>query len=172
MQSAGGHIVVVTDTSVLVNFLRIDRMDLIGCHSSRFVITDHVAAEISDYYPEQQARLEAALAAGIIAQISVSGDIELGLFRDLNDTRRLGPGESAAIAYAIANDHALAIDDRAAAGQARRLKPNLVVLGTQDIIVHLIRAGDIALDEADQIKDTWATQHRFRLTIDSFRNLL
>jgi hypothetical protein len=169
---AEDSIVVVTDTSVLVNFLRIDRMDLIASHSSRFVITDHVATEITDYYPEQQERLDRALAAGVIEQLSVSGEIELGLYGALSATGRLGPGESAAIAYAIANDHALAIDDRAAVNQARRLKPDLVVLGTQEIMVHLIRDGAIALDEADQIKDTWATEHRFRLTITSFRDVL
>ena len=57
-------VIVVTDTSVLVNFLCIDRMDLIAWHSHRFVITDHVteAEEITEHYPEQQARLKAALA--------------------------------------------------------------------------------------------------------------
>lgn len=169
---AKGSIVVVTDTSVLVNFLRIDRMDLIASHASRFVITDHVATEITDYYPEQQERLDKALAAGVIGKLSVSGETELGLFGALSATGRLGPGESAAIAYAIANDHALAIDDRTAANQALRLKPDLVVLGTQDIMVQLIRAGGIALAEADRIKNTWATEHRFRLTITSFRDLL
>jgi hypothetical protein len=37
--------IVVADTSVLVNFLRIDRMDLIGHHPQRFLATDHVDAE-------------------------------------------------------------------------------------------------------------------------------
>ena len=39
--------VVVTDASVLVNFLRIDRMDLIAGHSHAFIVTDHVADEVS-----------------------------------------------------------------------------------------------------------------------------
>jgi hypothetical protein len=43
--AASDPIVVVTDTSVLVNFLCIDRMDLIARHSHRFVITDHYAAQ-------------------------------------------------------------------------------------------------------------------------------
>ena len=44
--------VVVTDASVLVNFLRIDRMDLIAGHSHAFIVTDHVADEVSDRYPD------------------------------------------------------------------------------------------------------------------------
>jgi hypothetical protein len=84
-----GPIVVVTDTSVLVNFLCIDRMDLIARHPHRFVITDHVADEITDHYPEQKARLAAALAAGIVQQVSVTGDDALDLFK-LIETNRLG----------------------------------------------------------------------------------
>ena len=34
------------DTSVLINFLCIDRMDLIARHSHQFIVTDHVAAEV------------------------------------------------------------------------------------------------------------------------------
>ena len=170
--STEGSIFVIADTSVLVNFLCIDRIDLIARYPGRFAITDHVAAEITDHYPDQRARLDAALAAGSIEQLSVCGDVELDLFRQLNETHRLGLGESAAIAYACAHGYALAIDDRTAVKQARRLRPELVVLGTQDIMVQLIRDGAIEVDEADRIKHTWATEHRFLLAIASFSELL
>ena len=49
-------VIIVADTSVLINFLKIDRMDLIGRFPQRFLATDHVAAEISDNYPDQQGR--------------------------------------------------------------------------------------------------------------------
>lgn len=67
---------VITDTSVLVNFLRIDRMDLIARNSHRFMITDHVMEEITDRNPEQQARLNTALADGTLEVITVSGDVD------------------------------------------------------------------------------------------------
>ena len=172
MNGEGQGVVVVTDTSVLINFLRIDRMDLIARHSDRFVITGHVLEEITEHYPEQQARLQAALGDGTIEEMTVSGDAALEIFRTLSETQRLGSGESAAIACAIANGYAIAIDDRTAANQARQLKDDLVVLSSQDIMVHLIRSGVIAVAEADRIKDTWATEHRFRLAIDSFDELL
>lgn len=172
MSGEGQDVVVITDTSVLVNFLCIDRMDLIARHSHRFMITGHVMEEITDHYPEQHARLNAALANGTLEVVTVSGDAALDLFRMLSETRRLGAGESAAIACAIANNYAIAIDDRAAANQARQLKSDLVVLCTQDIMVHLIRLGVIDLTEADGLKDTWAEQHRFRLAIGSFAELL
>ena len=43
---------IVADTSVLINFLRVDRMDLIARHSHRFLVTDHVAGEVTDFYGE------------------------------------------------------------------------------------------------------------------------
>ena len=152
MNGEGQEVVVITDTSVLVNFLCIDRMDLIARHSHRFMITEHVMEEITDHYPEQQARLNAALADGTLEEVTVSGDAALDLFRILSESGRLGAGESAAIACAIANNYAIAIDDRAAATQARQLKSDLVVLGTQEIMVHLIRLGVIDLTEADGVK--------------------
>ena len=164
-------VVVVTDTSVLVNFLCIDRMDLIARHSHRFVVTDHVIEEITEHYPEQQARLKVALDTGILEQMAVTGDVALALFGALSETQRLGLGESAAIALAIANNYAIAIDDRAAARQARQMNADLIVLGSQDIMVHLIRSGAIDVAGADEIKVTWATNHRFRLGIASFRDV-
>jgi hypothetical protein len=172
MNGEGQDVVVITDTSVLVNFLCIDRMDLIARHSHRFMITGHVMEEITDHYPEQQARLNAALADGTLEVVTVSGDVALDLFRTLSETQRLGAGESAAIACAIANNYTIAIDDRAAVNQARQLNAELVVLGTQEVMVQLIRSGEIEVAEADIIKDTWAEQHRFRLAITSFSEVL
>jgi len=120
MSGKGQAVVVVTDTSVLINFLRIDRMDLIARHSHRLLITAHVTEEITEHFPEQQARLSAALADGTLEELTVSGDVAMNLFKELSETHRLGSGESAAIACAIANDFAIAIDDRTAANQARR----------------------------------------------------
>ena len=45
--------IVVTDTSVLINFLRVDRMNLIAGHSHHFVVTGHVAEETSCRYPDR-----------------------------------------------------------------------------------------------------------------------
>jgi predicted nucleic acid-binding protein len=79
MNGEGQDVVVITDTSVLVNFLCIDRMDLIARHSHRFMITGHVMEEITDHYPEQQARMNAALADETLEVVTVSGDAALDL---------------------------------------------------------------------------------------------
>jgi len=46
----GPSSIVIADTSMLINFLAIGRMDLIKRHSCRFLITDHVRQEITEHY--------------------------------------------------------------------------------------------------------------------------
>ena len=160
--------VVVTDASVLVNFLRIDRMDLIAGHSHAFMVTDHVADEVSDQYPDQQQRFASAVAAGALSQESVTGRAEIALFGTLSASGRLGAGECSAIAVAVHRRHMLAIDDRRATTQAQRVDRTLRILTTQDLMVSMIGEGLLDIDEADSIKDEWAARHRFRLKLGSF----
>lgn len=163
--------VVVTDASVLVNFLRIDRMDLIAGHSHSFMVTDHVADEVSDQYPDQQQRFASAVAAGALSQESVTSHAEIVLFGTLSASGRLGAGECSAIAVAVHRRHLLAIDDRRATTQAQRIDRTLRILTTQDLMVSMIGESLLNTDEADSIKDEWAARHRFRLKLGSFRDV-
>lgn len=163
--------VAVTDASVLVNFLRIDRMDLIAGHSHKFIVTDHVADEISDRYPDQQQRFASAVRAGALSQQSVTNPSEVALFGKLSASARLGTGECSAIALAVHRRHKLAIDDRRATIQARRTDRTLPVLTTRDLMVSMIGEGMLDISEADSIKDEWAALHRFRLKLASFQDL-
>jgi hypothetical protein len=81
--------IVVADTSVLINFLRINRMDLIGAHPASFIATDHVAAEITGTFPNQQARYAAALHAAQLTQVRVDDPAELEIFLRLAARGRL-----------------------------------------------------------------------------------
>ncbi|MGO9267218.1 MAG: hypothetical protein ACLQBA_20470 [Candidatus Binataceae bacterium] len=168
--------IIVADTSVLINFLKVDRMDLIGAYPRQFLATDHVADEIADAYPEQQARYRAALAAQHLDTCSVTDPDEVALFIRLGPGQRLGAGECSAIAVAVHRDFALAIDDNRAVNRALReaglAGRKLEILRTQDLIVALIRAGVLDIAAADQIKDEWANQHRFRIKGASFSDLL
>ena len=164
--------IIVTDTSVLINFLRIDRTDLIAGHSHDFLATDHVAAEISDHYPDQQQRFAEALRAGVISETRATMPEELQLFESLFTTGRLGAGECSAIALAVHRGYILAIDDRLAIRHARKADASLRILATQDLMVSMIREGLLEVEEPDRIKRDWATRHRFRLRLDSFRELI
>lgn len=107
--------IIVADASVLINFLRIDRTDLLAAHSHAFLAIDHVAAEISNRYPGQRHRFDAALAAGTISETRVTSPEEIRLFGSMLAAGRLGAGECSAIALAVHRRCALAIDDRLAA---------------------------------------------------------
>ena len=164
--------IIVTDASVLINFLRIDRTDLLAGHSHDFLATDHVAGEITDRYPDQQQRFATALETGAIAEARVTAEQELRLFASLLDSGRLGAGECSAIALAVHRGYILAIDDRLAANHARRADATLRIAATQDLMVSMIQEGLLAVGAADRIKHEWATRHRFVLKLDSFQSLL
>ena len=165
--------IVVADTSVLINFLRIDRMDLIGRHPKRFLATDHVGAEITSSYPEEQERYQAAVASGLLDTCSVVDPEEVTLFLKLGPGQQLGAGECSAIAVAIRRRYPIAIDDNRAIKRAiREVGAKLEVVRTTDLMVSLIRAGILDVAAADRIKDDWAQNHRFKIKADSFQELL
>ena len=167
---------VIADTSLLINFLNVDRVYLIGKHNPRCAITDHVLAEITDFYPHQQARLDAAIADGHLEVTTVTADPEIELFAQLHTSGRLGAGECSAITVAIKRGYLLGIDDKRAIRDAQAVaaseNANLAVLTTQDIVVRLIRAGSITVEQADVMLVAWRTQYRFTLAIKSFAELL
>ena len=167
---------VIADASVLINFLRIDRMDLIGSHPGFFIATDKVADEIS--YSDQKSRYKAALSSGCLVQQRIEDPLEVEQFLrlDLEYGRHLGAGELSAIAVALSRNCSLAIDDNRAVRDALRKiglgdRPGRIIR-TQDMIVELIRRNLLALKEAESIKVDWETNHRFALKFSSFRELL
>jgi predicted nucleic acid-binding protein len=108
--------IVVADTSVLLNFLKIGRMDLIGSHPRRFLATDHVENEIID--ETQRAAFLAAVASGHLDTCTVNDPREVELFLRLAPGVRLGAGECSALAVAVNRGHAIAIDDNRALNRA------------------------------------------------------
>ena len=168
----GKPAIVVIDASVLINFLRIDRMDLISDHPYGFLATDHVAAEISSRYPDQRQRFALAINTRALSQVSITNPREITVFGSLSRARRLGAGECSAIAMAVCRQHILAIDDRRATTHARRANRTLQILNTQDLMVSMIGQNLLDIPEADSIKNEWTLRHRFRLKIESFRELV
>lgn len=162
----------VTDTSVLVNFLRIDRMELLGALPCRFIVTDHAAGELTDFYPDQVERYYAAVAAGQVEACTVTDEAALEIFGQLTSTSRLGVGESATIAQAMVIGAGVAIDDRRAINEAKQISGELVIVRTADLMVRMIEQAVMTVAEADAIKDDWAANHRFRIPVASFAELV
>lgn len=149
-------------------------MDLIGVHPSRFVVTEHVAAEITDL--KQRNRYSSALIQGQIVEERVDDPVELHTFINLALKGRLGAGERSAIAIALNRDYNLAIEDNRAISralrEARLSDSALSIVRTQDLIVDLIRDQTITVERADAMLADWAQNHRFRLKISTFKELL
>jgi len=162
--------VVITDTSVLINFLVLDRAELLARLPTHcFVVTNHVRAEITQHYPEQLQRLEQAFAAGILEEITVSDLAEVQTFAGLT-AKGLGVGECSAIAVALHRQFTLAIDDRQAIKKIAALGYQIAVLTTENVVVLLIQQQILTIDEADAMKLDWEQNHRFRLMFASFRD--
>lgn len=164
--------IIISDTSVLINFLAINRMDLRKRHTCRFLITNHVRLEVTQHYEEQLTRLQQALDQGILEEIPVTDPNEIETFSKLMGLESFGRGECACIAVAIHRGYTLAIDDKKAINQARRSCPTINILTTQDLMISMIKSELITVHEADAIKDEWASIHKFKLKIRSFAELI
>ena len=172
MTSTRDELILITDTSVLMNFININRLDLLDIFQGTFFITDHVISEITIDFPEQQKVLTNGIQAEILKVVSVDRPNELDLYNELIKSGRLGSGECSAIACAIERNYSLAMEDKNACKQAIKMMPNIKILRTHDIMVSLIIQGAISLHEADTIKDEWDQKYRFKMKFASFTDLI
>lgn len=163
---------IVLDASVLINFLAVDRADaLLALQGHRFIITDHVRAEVTSRFPAQLARLNSVIDEGLLEVVSITDKAELETFARLT-AQGLGVGECASIALAHHREWHLAADDKVARKRATRLNAAIILHDTQSFTVRLIRAGSISVEDADAMLEAWRSKHRFRLNINSFKDLL
>lgn len=165
-----GRILVVADTSFLVNFLAINRMDILaGLRTYAFRVPNHVVAEVE--YEDQKERLHAALAAGILREIEITDLSEIALYAELRAF--LGDGESACLAVAATRRWVIATDEK------RRLRREIFerlgegyLLDTPGALVAALRGGILTVPEAEAIRQELA-QHRFVMTdVPPFEELL
>lgn len=164
--------ILITDTSVLINFLNINRLDLLTSFPGKFLITEHVVEEITLDFSDQRNRLNSAITNGELEVITVDSEEELQLYNELIKEKRLGAGECSAIACALVRNYSLAMEDSRACKYTLKLKPSIEILRTQDIIVKLIIDKFITIDEADSIKNNWQMNYRFALKFKSFTEIV
>lgn len=160
------------DTSVLINFLKIERLDLLEKCTHSFFITDHVHDEITNYHHAQRVSLEKGLNQNALQKINVESPEELRTFVALNSSRQLGAGECASIAIALHRGYYLATDDIQAIKKASELLTSSRIVRTQDLVLLMIEEQLLEIDEADGLIEIWATKHRFKLKIKSFNELV
>ncbi len=145
---------VVLDTSVLLNFLRVGRLDLlVGLPGHEFLLTDHVRGEVT--YPAQAATLQQALQNRQLVELLVDDPGELLAFGRLTALRVLGVGECAALAVAVSRGLPIGIDDKAARKKAVALFGFDRFIGTADLVALAVRAGLINAADAAKLERSW-----------------
>lgn len=159
---------VAVDASVLINFLLLNRVDILGALSGyRFVVPDAVHKEITR--PNQQLLLSDAFDAKLFQKQEGADPNELQIFSALTEV--MGVGEASCLAAAEYRGCLLASDER---GLFLRIARERIgehrILTTPEILLRAIRAGIITVEEADEAK-ACLEKHRFRMKFDSFADL-
>jgi predicted nucleic acid-binding protein len=159
----------IADSSVLINSLSIRHLELLTGLPYKLPITDVVREEIQRRHQSEQ--IEEAVASGTLEVVTFSDPGELQMLGKLRSAG-LGTGEAVSIVAAAKLQAILAIDDGKAIKTALKTYSQLQILTTPDIIVLNIKRGALTIEQADAIKQEWATQYRFALKIESFRLLI
>jgi predicted nucleic acid-binding protein len=168
-RDADGRLLVVADSSFLINFLTVDRMDILSkLTRMRFHMVNHVRAEVR--YDDQRARLEAAMDRGVITEIEITDPGEIRLYDEFR--RFLGDGESASLAVAVSRRWVIAADEK---GRFRReLFARLgegYLLDTLGALLTAIRASAITVQEAETLR-AQLRENRFEMDLTPFEQLL
>ena len=168
-RATDGPVAAIVDTSCLINFLIVDRMDIFGALSGyAFVVPNHVVAEVKD--PAQRTRLEAALKTGALTEIEITDLAEIELYVALR--RILGDGESACLAVAATRGWVMAADEK---GRLRREAYERLgeayLVNTSGILVSAIQEGILTADGAEMLRAMLAT-HRFVMDTSPFAELV
>ena len=161
---------IVLDASVLLNFVKIGRIELLGQLDTSVVLLDQVFDEVRR--PEQREAVEGAVKAGILDLQSVRDPVEVALFANLRADGRLGAGECAVLAVALTRNWVAGLQDRRARVEGQHRREDLALCQTEDLVLKLIRSGHLTLNEADGFLVEWAAKHRFKSRLTSFRDLM
>lgn len=168
-EGEGSSQTVALDASVLINFLLLDRLEILtALPGFAFVVPEQVVQEIT--YPDQVRRLTKALMANDLMQDNATDPDEIANYADLK--RVMGRGEAACLAMAEARGWSVAADERGRFLSLARDRPGEGrILNTPGILVLAIRAGLLSVEEADLLKAELEA-HRFRMAFRSFRDVI
>lgn len=160
--------IVAVDASVLINFLLLDRVDILAAlPDHHFVVSDAVFKEIMR--PDQKDLLSDAFDANYLKRQEKSDTNELRIFAKLTEV--MGVGEAACLAAAECRGWLLASDERGLFLRvARKRIGEHRVLTTPEILFRAITSEIITVEQADEAK-VYLEMHRFKMKFDSFGDL-
>ena len=138
---------IVLDASVLLNFVKIGRIELLGQLGTPVVLLDQVLDEVRR--PEQRVVVDGAVKTGILDLQSVRNPVEVTLFANLRTDGRLGAGECAVLAVALNRNWVAGLQDRRARVEGQRRCEDLALCQTEDLVLKLIQSEHLTLEESD-----------------------
>ena len=166
-----GQSCVITDTNILINFTKINRMDILQkLHLYAFYIPEEVYEEIT--YPAQRLVLDQVLGERWLRKTEIADRNELRSYTRY--TQKMGDGEAACLAIATRRRWIMACDEEKNKLISREIQHELgkgYLLNTPGILLKTIREGILTVSQADAIKDTLA-QNRFVMSFASFQDLI
>jgi predicted nucleic acid-binding protein len=153
-----GRLLVVADSSFLINFLALDRLDILAAlRQFRFHVLDHVLAEIR--YEEQRRRLEAGMQRKVVEPLEIEDLDEIRLYDEFRQV--LGDGEAACLAVAVNRRWLLAADEK---GRFQReLFGRLgesYLLNTLGALVTAVQVRVLTIGEGEELREQ-LRRHRF-----------
>ena len=101
----------VVYASVLINFLRIERLDILYAFTREILTTDMVRKEVSAKSVAQKVVFDKEVSECRIGIRTLVSPLEFDIYLKLLDDERLGAGESSAIAIATVGNYFVAMDD-------------------------------------------------------------
>ncbi len=169
LSSARRVATVALDTSVLINFLILNRVDVLAnLPGHRFVVLDAVEGEV--LRPQQQATLAAAVEHRLVDRVGAATPEELEIFAE--HRRTMGLGEAACLAAAEPRGWLLASDERRAFRRiARGRIGDSRILTTPGILVLAVRGGVISVADLRGVAEE-LERNRFRVPVGAFEGLL
>jgi predicted nucleic acid-binding protein len=164
-----GRLLVVADSSFLINFLALDRLDILAAlQQFRFHLLDHVVAEIR--HDDQRSRLEVGIQGRVLEPLEIEDLDEVRLYDEFRQI--LGDGEAACLAVAVRRRWLLAGDEK---GRFQReLFSRLgakYLLNTLGALVMAVRAGVLTIEQAERLREE-LRKRRFETGLRPLRELL
>lgn len=150
---------VVLDTSVLLNFVKLDRLELLGRVGTPVAVPDQVLGEV--LVPTQRQAVAAAMKRHLLRPLRGMAPEELAWFARFRRDDRIGADECAVLAVAAHRGWTAALQDREAQAAGRRRRPSLRYCETEDLLLALIRSGALGRREARRMLEEWAQRHHF-----------
>lgn len=160
---------VALDASVLINFLILNRVDVLANLSGhRFVVLDAVEQEV--LRPRQQATLAAAFDQRLVDRVGAATPGELEIFAE--HRKMMGLGEAACLAAAEIRGWMLASDERRVFRRVARVRiGDARILTTPGILVLAVGGGVISVEELRGAREE-LERNRFTVPSAAYGGLL